>query len=70
MWYVDVRTNSVVVQSATVTDAQAFVTDSRTPGAMVRVRQSAERPHPYAGELHGGDAYYINGGRAARSASR
>ncbi|MDT3398742.1 S1 family peptidase [Streptomyces sp. B1866] len=60
-WYVDPRTNSVVVRSADYGQASAFVAASGAgpAGGTVRVEYSAERPHPYV-DLRGGDAFYVN----------
>ncbi|MBP8537066.1 S1 family peptidase, partial [Streptomyces sp. MK37H] len=58
-WYVDVKTNSVVVQSAEPTEAAAFVAASGADREVVRVVESAERPSPLY-DLRGGEAFYIN----------
>ncbi|MDP9614414.1 S1 family peptidase [Streptomyces demainii] len=59
-WYVDVKTNSVVVQSARPDEAAAFVAASGADRQVVRVVESPERPGPLY-DLRGGEAYYING---------
>jgi streptogrisin C len=59
VWYVDVRTNSVVVQSSQPADAEAFIAASGADKAAVRVQQSTEQPQTYY-DVRGGDAYYIN----------
>ncbi|MEU0846130.1 S1 family peptidase [Streptomyces sp. NPDC005962] len=59
LWYVDVKSNSVVVQSAQPDAAQRFIDASGVDGAMVRIVESAERPAPLY-DLRGGEAYYIN----------
>ncbi|GHJ32296.1 serine protease [Streptomyces hygroscopicus subsp. sporocinereus] len=59
-WYVDVKTNSVVVQSARPDEAAAFVAASGADRQVVRVLESPERPGPLY-DLRGGEAYYING---------
>ncbi|WNE99628.1 S1 family peptidase [Streptomyces luomodiensis] len=58
-WYVDVKTNSVVVQSAEPDEAAAFVAASGADQAVVRIVKSAERPKPLY-DLRGGEAFYIN----------
>ncbi|MEW9527227.1 S1 family peptidase [Microbispora sp. NPDC049125] len=57
-WYVDVRTNSVVVQSSQPAEAEAFVAASGADKAAVRVVQSSEQPRTFY-DVRGGDAYYI-----------
>ncbi|MFC4534565.1 S1 family peptidase [Sphaerisporangium dianthi] len=59
VWFVDVRTNSVVVQSSQPAEAQAFVAASGADASLVRVEQSSERPQTFY-DIRGGDAYYIN----------
>lgn len=58
-WYVDLKSNSVVVQSAKPAEAAAFVAASGADRDVVRVVESAERPRPLH-DLRGGEAYYIN----------
>ncbi|ETK33613.1 S1 family peptidase [Microbispora sp. ATCC PTA-5024] len=60
IWYVDVRSNSVVVQSSQPAEAEAFVKASGADPAAVRVVQSSEQPRPLY-DVRGGDAYYIAG---------
>ncbi|MBP2705937.1 S1 family peptidase [Microbispora sp. RL4-1S] len=57
-WYVDVRSNSVVVQAAQPADAEAFVAASGADTSAVQVVQSAEQPQTFY-DVRGGDAYYI-----------
>jgi streptogrisin C len=59
VWYVDVRTNSVVVQSSQPAEAEAFIAASGVDKALVRVEQSSEQPQTFY-DVRGGDAYYIN----------
>ncbi|GGK64242.1 hypothetical protein Sme01_25830 [Sphaerisporangium melleum] len=59
VWYVDVRTNSVVVESAQPAEAAAFIAASGADASMIRVERSAEAPQTFY-DLRGGDAYYIN----------
>ncbi|MEU7913186.1 alpha-lytic protease prodomain-containing protein [Microbispora bryophytorum] len=59
VWYVDVRSNSVVVLSSDTAEAAAFVAASGADTSAVRVEQSNEQPQTFY-NLQGGDAYYIN----------
>ncbi|MGV9302886.1 MULTISPECIES: alpha-lytic protease prodomain-containing protein [unclassified Nonomuraea] len=61
VWYVDVRSNSVVILSSAPAEAEAFIAASGADKALVRVEQSGEQPVPYA-DIRGGDAYYIGSG--------
>ncbi len=64
-WYVDVRTNTVVVQAlGGTTAARAFVKASGVGASLVRVETTAERPRLLY-DVRGGDAYYIGGGRCS-----
>ncbi|WP_055477957.1 S1 family peptidase [Sphaerimonospora mesophila] len=59
VWYVDVKSNSVVVLSSQPAEAEAFIAASGADRSLVRVERSAERPQTFY-DLRGGDAYYIN----------
>ncbi|MGJ6968055.1 S1 family peptidase [Streptosporangium sp. G11] len=59
-WYVDVRSNSVVVLAGDVAEAQAFVDGSGVDRALVRVEASQEKPQPLY-DVRGGDAFYMGG---------
>lgn len=59
-WYVDVRTNRVVVNAADASAANAFLDTAGVSRSLVRVNRSTERPRALA-DLRGGDAYYMNG---------
>ncbi|WP_433499925.1 S1 family peptidase [Sphaerimonospora sp. CA-214678] len=59
VWYVDVKSNSVVVLSSQPAEAEAFVAASGADRSLVRVERSAEQPQTFY-DLRGGDAYYIN----------
>ena len=64
-WYVDVRTNSVVVLAKGGTaDARAFVRASGVTAAAVRIVASTETPRTLY-DVRGGDAYYMGGGRCS-----
>ncbi|WP_424529351.1 S1 family peptidase [Sphaerisporangium viridialbum] len=59
VWYVDVPSNSVVVQTSQPSDAEAFVAASGVDKSMVKIEQSSEAPQTFY-DVRGGDAYYIN----------
>ncbi|MFP8964003.1 carbohydrate-binding protein [Streptomyces nanhaiensis] len=61
VWYVDVRTNSVVVHASDTAKARAFAEAAGADSDLVRVVKSAEKPRPLY-DLRGGDAYYMGGG--------
>ncbi|WP_318215685.1 trypsin-like serine protease [Streptomyces sp. SCL15-6] len=59
VWYVDVKTNRVMVQATSETAAAAFVRTAGVEAENVGVRVSANRPRVLK-DLVGGDAYYID----------
>ncbi|AEN10749.1 MULTISPECIES: alpha-lytic protease prodomain-containing protein [unclassified Streptomyces] len=59
-WYVDVRTNRLVVNAARTAAADRLLDAAGVSRALVRVVHSTEQPRTYA-DLRGGDAYYMNG---------
>ncbi|WP_285567469.1 alpha-lytic protease prodomain-containing protein [Streptomyces sp. RTGN2] len=59
-WYVDVRTNRVVVQAGRSSAADTFLAAAGVARDLVTVTQSAGQPRTFA-DLRGGDAYYMNG---------
>ncbi|GAA1917348.1 alpha-lytic protease prodomain-containing protein [Streptomyces sodiiphilus] len=59
VWYVDVTSNTVVVQATDVAAGKAFVKASGVDAKTVKVVKSKEQPKPLY-SLIGGDAYYIN----------
>ncbi|WP_328476360.1 S1 family peptidase [Actinoplanes sp. NBC_00393] len=64
-WYVDVKTNTVVVQAhGSTTAAKAFIKASGADATVVRVETTAELPRLFY-DVRGGDAYYIGGGRCS-----
>jgi streptogrisin C len=64
-WYVDVRSNTVVVLAKGGTAAaKAFVKASGADAAAVRVVVSTETPRTLY-DVRGGDAFYIGGGRCS-----
>ncbi|MFE1012690.1 alpha-lytic protease prodomain-containing protein [Streptomyces sp. NPDC058794] len=60
VWFVDVRTNRVVVQATSESAAADFVGAAGVEDQDVGVRVSADRPRVFK-DLVGGDAYYIDG---------
>ncbi|EST18641.1 carbohydrate-binding protein [Streptomyces niveus] len=58
--YVDVRTNTLVVQAVRPAAAHDLVAAAGIDRALVRVETSADRPRPLY-DIRGGDAYYMNG---------
>ncbi|GII53374.1 hypothetical protein Pth03_17630 [Planotetraspora thailandica] len=59
VWYVDVRSNRVVVLTSQPAQADAFVAASGVDSSLVSVQLSGEQPRTYY-NVRGGDAYYIN----------
>ncbi len=59
VWFVDERTNSVVVQALDPAAADAFLAAGGVSRAGVRVETITERPVSLA-NMRGGDAYFIN----------
>ncbi|MFK4069386.1 carbohydrate-binding protein [Streptomyces sp. NPDC029674] len=60
VWYVDVRTNAVVVGVAKAGAAESLVSAADVDSSLVRIAKTAERPRPLY-DLVGGDAYYMGG---------
>ncbi|MFE5847514.1 carbohydrate-binding protein, partial [Streptomyces niveus] len=58
--YVDVRTNTLVVQAVRPAAAHDLVAAAGIDPALVRVETSTDRPRPLY-DIRGGDAYYMNG---------
>ncbi|HET6529105.1 MAG TPA: S1 family peptidase [Actinoplanes sp.] len=64
-WYVDVKSNTVVVQARGGTAAaKAFIKASGVDAASVRVVTTTEQPQLLY-DVRGGDAYYIGSGRCS-----
>ncbi|MEE1926944.1 S1 family peptidase [Streptomyces sp. TRM 70351] len=59
-WYVDTKTNSVVVHTTQPAKARQLIAASGADADTVRVVKTAEQPKPMY-DLVGGQAYYING---------
>lgn len=65
VWYVDVRTNTVVVQAVRPSAARALLSAAGVDRSLTRVEKSADRPRALY-DLRGGEAYYIdNSGRCS-----
>ncbi|GIG81750.1 S1 family peptidase [Planotetraspora kaengkrachanensis] len=60
VWYVDVRSNRVVVLTSQPAQAETFIAASGVNRSLVSVQLSTEQPRTYY-NVRGGDAYYING---------
>lgn len=60
-WYVDVTTNTVVVNTSSPADARRYVASTGADAAAVRVVASTESPRPFI-DVVGGNAYYIGTG--------
>ncbi|WP_026426038.1 S1 family peptidase [Actinokineospora inagensis] len=61
-WYVDQRSNTVVLEvrrGAGGADVESFVDKARAAGP-VRVDETTTAPRTFAGQVVGGDAYYID----------
>ncbi|NNH08007.1 S1 family peptidase [Cellulomonas fimi] len=65
-WYVDVTTNSVVVNATAgaVEQARSLVAAAGVPADAVRVVETTEAPRTFI-DVIGGNAYYIGGGRCS-----
>ncbi|MER0242903.1 S1 family peptidase [Streptomyces sp. HSW2009] len=61
VWYVDVKSNSVVVRASDATAAHTLIAKSGADSKLVRVVKSAEQPQTFY-DVRGGDAYYIGSG--------
>lgn len=64
VWYVDVRSNAVVVRAVQSGAAKSLVSASGVDASLIRVEKSTERPRPLY-DLVGGEAYYMGGGRCS-----
>ncbi|NEA00262.1 S1 family peptidase, partial [Streptomyces sp. SID10116] len=60
VWYVDVRSNAVVVRAVKTSAAKSLVAAAGVDSSLVRVERSTERPRPLY-DLVGGEAYYMGG---------
>ncbi|SDR05952.1 S1 family peptidase [Thermostaphylospora chromogena] len=59
VWYVDVKTNAVVIRATDPAAADRLLTASGADRSAVRVETTTEQPTPLY-DVRGGDAYYIN----------
>ncbi|MBD0422983.1 alpha-lytic protease prodomain-containing protein [Streptomyces sp. TRM S81-3] len=59
VWYVDVRTNAVVVKAVRASAARSLLKAAGVDASLVRTERTTERPRPLY-DLRGGEAYYIN----------
>ncbi|MCF3122815.1 alpha-lytic protease prodomain-containing protein [Streptomyces arenae] len=64
VWYVDVRSNAVVVRAVRASAAGRLVAAAGVDSSLVRVEKAKERPRPFY-DLVGGEAYYMGGGRCS-----
>ncbi|MFE0177698.1 carbohydrate-binding protein [Streptomyces sp. NPDC059002] len=64
VWYVDVRSNAVVVRAVHASAAKSLVAAAGVDSSLVRVERTTERPRPLY-DLVGGEAYYMGGGRCS-----
>ncbi|MDI3386212.1 alpha-lytic protease prodomain-containing protein [Streptomyces sp. B-S-A8] len=60
VWYVDVRSNSVVVEALSEQAGEKLLAAAGVDTAMARVDATTQRPRALY-DLRGGDAYYMNG---------
>ncbi|MEV6109845.1 S1 family peptidase [Streptomyces sp. NPDC051940] len=60
LWYVDVRTNTVAVQSSNPAATRAFLARSGADTSAIRLVKATDSPRTLY-DIKGGDAYYING---------
>ncbi|ATL30612.1 carbohydrate-binding protein [Streptomyces formicae] len=64
VWYVDVRSNAVVIRAVRASAANDLVAAAGVGSSLVRVERTEERPRPLY-DLVGGEAYYMGGGRCS-----
>ncbi|GGZ29636.1 carbohydrate-binding protein [Streptomyces poonensis] len=65
VWYVDVPTNTLVVQATRADAARSLLAAAGVDASLSRIVQATEHPRPLY-DLRGGDAYYIgNSGRCS-----
>ncbi|MGW6268179.1 carbohydrate-binding protein [Streptomyces sp. NPDC055060] len=60
VWYVDVRSNAVVVRAVHASAAKSLVSAAGVPSSLVQIEKTTERPRPLY-DLVGGEAYYMGG---------
>ncbi|MEV6120753.1 alpha-lytic protease prodomain-containing protein [Streptomyces sp. NPDC052077] len=59
VWYVDVRTNTVVIEAVRPAAARSLLSAAGVDASLAQVKTRTERPRTFY-DLRGGDAYYIN----------
>ncbi|MER7716788.1 alpha-lytic protease prodomain-containing protein [Streptomyces flaveolus] len=59
VWYVDTRTNTLVVEAVRPAAARALLAAAGVDASLARVETRTERPRTFY-DLRGGEAYYIN----------
>jgi streptogrisin C len=65
-WYVDAKTNTIVVQArGNTAAAKAFIKASGVDTDAVRVVSTTEQPRTYDGDIRGGDVYFLDGGNCS-----
>ncbi|KUF15003.1 MULTISPECIES: alpha-lytic protease prodomain-containing protein [Streptomyces] len=65
VWYVDVKSNAVVVNALKTSAADKFVAAAGVDADLVKIKKTAERPRPFY-DIVGGEAYYMgSGGRCS-----
>lgn len=64
LWYVDVASNSVVINAPTQEAGDALAAAAGVDRDLVRVQVSAEKPEPFI-NIIGGSAYYIGSSRCS-----
>jgi streptogrisin C len=64
VWYVDVRTNKVVLLSSRPGAARQFARSAGARADRLTVKKSSVKPRVFA-DLRGGDAFYIGGSRCS-----
>ncbi|MFI6888486.1 S1 family peptidase [Streptosporangium canum] len=64
LWYVDLPTNSVVIQAAQQAGGEALVAAAGVDKDAVRVAVTTERPQPFI-DIIGGNPYYIGSSRCS-----
>ncbi len=64
-WFVDLKTNTVVVQAlGSTASARSFIKAAGVDASVVKVVTTTEKPRLFY-DVRGGDAYYIGGGRCS-----
>ncbi|CCK28108.1 Streptogrisin-C [Streptomyces davaonensis JCM 4913] len=61
VWYVDVPTNTLVVEAVRPAAAHALLKAAKVDSGLARIVRTSEQPRPLY-DLRGGDAYYIGSG--------